>query len=202
MTDADTPTLTKRAEIIIAARGEFQERGFESASMDRISQRAGVSKRTVYKHFTSKENLFHAIVEELANRLGEALDVAYTSEKPIEQQLRDLAWAEATLFMSDDFMRTTRMVLGEIMRDTKMSHEVQCRLDKTDVIEKFMRDAKEDSVLDIADTLAATREFIGLLKATGFWPAIYGGELVTEDAMRNTVDSAVAMMLARYKPSA
>ena len=37
--------------------------------MDDIAQQAGVSKRTVYNHFASKELLFNAIVSEMINLL-------------------------------------------------------------------------------------------------------------------------------------
>jgi TetR/AcrR family transcriptional regulator of autoinduction and epiphytic fitness len=43
----------KRGQILDAAVAEFQERGFAGASMDRIAERANVSKRTVYNHFDS-----------------------------------------------------------------------------------------------------------------------------------------------------
>ena len=60
-----------------AAVVEFQEHGFASASMDAISARAEVSKRTLYKYFESKENLFNAIVESLSDRMSHTLDVQY-----------------------------------------------------------------------------------------------------------------------------
>ena len=55
MTDDVGQTEDKRSQILKAAELEFQEHGFQTTSMDRISARAGASKRTVYKHFESKE---------------------------------------------------------------------------------------------------------------------------------------------------
>lgn len=43
------------------------ERGFEATSMDEISRRSGVSKRTLYRHWPSKEDL-------LVEALGQAPD--------------------------------------------------------------------------------------------------------------------------------
>ena len=48
----------KRAIILEGAIDVFIEMGYELASMDKIAEVAGVSKRTVYNHFGSKENLF------------------------------------------------------------------------------------------------------------------------------------------------
>ena len=59
-----TPRLTdrKRDAIVQAAIGEFREHGFNGTSMDRVAAAADVSKRTVYNHFPSKEELFEAIL--------------------------------------------------------------------------------------------------------------------------------------------
>lgn len=52
-----------REHILYAAKNVFLEVGFERASMDVIAARAQTSKRTLYAHFESKENLYLAIIE-------------------------------------------------------------------------------------------------------------------------------------------
>ncbi len=52
-----------REHILYAAKNVFLEMGFERASMDVIAARAQTSKRTLYAHFESKENLYLAIIE-------------------------------------------------------------------------------------------------------------------------------------------
>ncbi len=49
--------------IIEAAMAEFLEYGFKDASMRRIASAAGMSVSGLYKHFTSKEDMFAALVE-------------------------------------------------------------------------------------------------------------------------------------------
>jgi TetR/AcrR family transcriptional repressor of mexJK operon len=58
----DTPPDEKTEAIVAAARKTFLTRGFDSASMDQIALTAGVSKRTVYNRFRSKEELFGAAI--------------------------------------------------------------------------------------------------------------------------------------------
>jgi TetR/AcrR family transcriptional repressor of mexJK operon len=70
----------KEAAIVAAARKTFLAQGFDSASMDRIAQEAGVSKRTVYNRFRSKEDLFAAAIEESCrNILPVDVEVAESS---------------------------------------------------------------------------------------------------------------------------
>lgn len=59
----------KEAAIIEAARATFLAHGYDAASMDQIALAAGVSKRTVYNRFRSKEELFAAAIEETCRRI-------------------------------------------------------------------------------------------------------------------------------------
>ena len=51
----------KRAAILDAAEALFVSDGYELTSVDAISARAGVSKRTVYDHFGDKLTLFRSV---------------------------------------------------------------------------------------------------------------------------------------------
>ena len=45
----------KRLAILEAAKRLFMQNGYDGSSMDAIAAEAGVSKLTVYSHFTDKE---------------------------------------------------------------------------------------------------------------------------------------------------
>lgn len=59
----------KEAAIIAAARETFLAHGYDGASMDQIALTAGVSKRTVYNRFRSKEELFAAAIEDSCRQI-------------------------------------------------------------------------------------------------------------------------------------
>ena len=48
-------------EILDAAMAEFTEHGYAAARLDRVAQRAGIAKGTIYLYFASKEELFRAV---------------------------------------------------------------------------------------------------------------------------------------------
>lgn len=50
-------------KIIIAAKREFLEYGFQDASMRRIAEAAGMSASGLYKHFPSKEDMFASLID-------------------------------------------------------------------------------------------------------------------------------------------
>lgn len=66
-------------EIIVQALGVFQRYGIKSVSMDDLARHMGMSKKTLYQHFSDKTQL----VEDALNHL---LESDYCSMKSIEQQ--------------------------------------------------------------------------------------------------------------------
>lgn len=64
------------AAILDATRKLIEAEGFETLTMAAVAQRAGVSRRAVYLHFTSRAELLSALLRHLgeAEELGESLE--------------------------------------------------------------------------------------------------------------------------------
>lgn len=58
-----------RERLVDAAKKEFMRSGYQKASLRTIARTAGVSTGSVYFFFGSKEELFHAVVDETAAKL-------------------------------------------------------------------------------------------------------------------------------------
>lgn len=189
---------TKKEQIIDAALAEFRDSGFAGASMDRIAARANVSKRTVYNHFESKEALFRAIIQLLMEQVATALDVDFDPKVSVRDQLVGLGRAEGRLLMSETFMSLAAIVIGEAIRDHALATEFHCRMENVDHVRRFIESAATHGAIRVDDAGEAADQFIGLIKAQAFWPALLSGQRVTEDAMENIVQTSVSMFLARY----
>lgn len=198
MSETGVPNAAKYGQIVQAAVTEFQENGFAAASMDRVSARAGVSKRTVYKYFESKERLFQSIVQKLWSHFTEGIDVTYDRGRPVREQLAALAWAEGRLLMSPEVMGLARLVISELMQRPELAGEMRDQLEMKAAFVTFMREAAADGALAIEDPADATEEFLALIKAKAFWPVIFGDPIVGENDMTRIVDSSVEMMMCRY----
>lgn len=198
MNEFRAPNASKHAQIIEAAVAEFQEKGFAAASMDRISRGAEVSKRTLYKYFESKENLFRSIVIELSSRFAEVLEIRYEKGRDVREQLTELAWAEGRILMLPDVMAMSRMVISETLRNPVLAAEAQGKLDKTASFIAMLHDAAEDGQLQIDNPEQAGREFIGLIKARAFWPLLFSGTVLSQEEMAETIEGSVEMMMRRY----
>ena len=74
----------KRARLMEAAMEEFAERGIESASYNKIIERSGLSKGTVYYYFDNKDSLLMTVLDEICAQYSRAmgdLELPDTKEK-------------------------------------------------------------------------------------------------------------------------
>ncbi len=56
----------RRASILAVAKVLFADKGFHAVSVDEIARRVGVSPAVLYQHFSSKEELYEAVLENLS----------------------------------------------------------------------------------------------------------------------------------------
>lgn len=63
----------RRKRLMKAAIEEFAERGFEGASYNKIIERSGLSKGTVYYYFDNKETLLSTVFEDICDRFLEMI---------------------------------------------------------------------------------------------------------------------------------
>src|SRR5690348_17127280 len=60
-----------RAAVLTAARHEFAEHGYGEATVDRIADRAGLTRGAVYSNFPSKRALYLAVLVDQVERTAE-----------------------------------------------------------------------------------------------------------------------------------
>lgn len=188
----------KKKQIVAAAIAEFQEKGYAGASMDRISERAQVSKRTVYNHFESKDILFRAINQCLADQINSALELTYDPDQPIRDALVRLGWAEGELMISPCFMSLARMIMSETIRDPELAADMNARMTKLVVFSEFIERASREGKLKADDPAVAAEQFLGLIKSRAFFPNIYAARVPGREEIGKIIEESVDMFLARY----
>ncbi len=87
----------KRAAILEAARELFVRDGYDRTSMDAISARAKVSKRTVYDYYGDKQRLLLGVVEAGGDVLMVALERALEAHLADDAQIRTVPQLEQAL---------------------------------------------------------------------------------------------------------
>ena len=76
--------------ILLAARDEFSRYGLAGARVDRIAERADVNKRLIYYYFSSKDELFLAVLENAYADIREAETRLHLRDMPPAQAIRRL----------------------------------------------------------------------------------------------------------------
>lgn len=82
-------TEDTRAALIDAARELFTERGYTRTGTEQIVRRARLTRGALYHHFTSKEDLFRAVVEEVERGLIDRLALEGAPGADLWEQFRN-----------------------------------------------------------------------------------------------------------------
>lgn len=96
--------------LLNAARGLFVEKGYAETSTPEIVTRAAVTRGALYHHFTDKEALFRAVVEQEARQI--AADIARDSSD-IEEPLQALMKGTEAYFKAMEVPGRARLLLVE-----------------------------------------------------------------------------------------
>lgn len=200
----DTPPPTrltdrKRQAIVAAALGQFRDFGFDATSMDKIAAAAGVSKRTVYNHFPSKDDLFSHILEELWNSSA-ALDACrYQPGAPLRAQLLTLLEQKMALLQDPYFLDLARVATAEgILRPERAREMVAKLAEKEQGVTAWIRAAMADGKLKPLDPGFASHLVQGQLKAFAFWPQVAMGQPPLDAAAQAAVITAACDMFLAY----
>ncbi len=59
-----------RSRILAAAEEEFRSQGYSQTTMDHLAEILGMSKKTLYEHFRSKEQLAEAMIKDISEAIG------------------------------------------------------------------------------------------------------------------------------------
>jgi TetR/AcrR family transcriptional regulator of autoinduction and epiphytic fitness len=184
-----------------AAIAEFQRSGYDGASMDAIATAAGVSKRTLYNHFTSKEALFRSLAEEMIRRITDYSSLQYRRDVPLRDQLLRYARDSAALSRDEEAVGIVRAVLSEQMRSLELFEGV---------IEEYWR--KEYGFADWVEAACAdgrlravspersSHIFAALIKTITVWPVVFRRIPQPPDELDATIEEAVDMFLAYHAP--
>jgi TetR/AcrR family transcriptional regulator, repressor for uid operon len=85
-----TPAVGEDAlfdRVAVAALEEFAEHGIRRTSMEDIARRAGVSRMTVFRRFTSKQRLVEVVIAREVHRGMQELDLLWEDAETLEDRL-------------------------------------------------------------------------------------------------------------------
>ena len=76
--------------ILLFASDQFMRLGFGKVTIDEIASGLGMSKKTIYKFFPSKEDLLRAGVRFMLQGIARRIEEIVSSNKPVTEKLADI----------------------------------------------------------------------------------------------------------------
>jgi AcrR family transcriptional regulator len=110
-----TRRLTQ-TELTSVAQDLFVAHGYDGTTVDQIAAAAGMSKRTFFRYFPSKDDLVIGKYDLFAHRMVEAMD-SRPKDEPVWESLRRVF--DITLdYVQDDYQRARNDAMDDIVRST------------------------------------------------------------------------------------
>jgi len=117
--------LTQRQEMLAVALDLFSKKGYGNVSMQEIAENAEFAIGTLYKFFRSKEDLYRALVLELADSFHKGIESAFASSDDEVEQLRNYL-----KFKMDSFRANIAMIRIYFSEIQGSCHNVLVGLDQ------------------------------------------------------------------------
>ena len=196
-----TLTERKRVDILRAAAEAFRHEGFRGSSTDRIAERAGVSKRTLYNHFPSKDALFDAVLEGYWARLAPLAETPGHEGLSVKERLATLARARLDVLLDPEVLGFFRAVLGESMRTPELARAWQQNASMLELLgfRPLIDEEVAGGRLVAHDSQLAAEQLWGLVFEALFWPSVIllRGRVSAAERER-VIDEGLRTFLARY----
>jgi AcrR family transcriptional regulator len=199
------PANEALGQTIVDAAGElFAELGFHATTLDKVAQRAKISKLSIYRHFENKEALFGAAFAARCQQL--IPQVLFEGvEGSVEDQLMAVGSSLLRTLLRPDVRNVEAMVMADTTSQKSLSklHYEAGPAHIIAQIEALLRQLHAKAVLNVPDPLLSARLFAAIFKGSDlliiarFDPARAEDDNEIESYCR----SAVAMFIAAHSGS-
>ena len=116
------PEGERRQQIVDAAAVVFSKKGYWATTMDEVSRQAGMSKKTVYQHFSSKADIFDLLLEGFTHSYQ--LPFEETGRTP-RQVLTEGLFRLAVSALDERHVELTRVLIAEAARPGDVADAIE-----------------------------------------------------------------------------
>jgi AcrR family transcriptional regulator len=161
--------MSRRADLMAAARGQFAERGYHETTVEDITRAAGVAKGTFYLYFQEKREIFLAIIRELLDTIkaiGSSVAAVTPGEHPLAFMERAEVAATRLMEIFQENRALARLAYRESMgMDPALEAMIRAFYRETAEIEaNNIRVAQSLGVLRPCDPMLAAYAHIGMIE--------------------------------------
>ena len=153
----------RRTQLLRAARKAFGRNGFHGVSMEEVAREAGITKPILYDHFSSKQDLYLALLEADSAALGERVHTALVDGSGNRERIRQSF--QAYFDFVDEHAEGFRLFMQETQSPERVSSGVAKVRERIleEVASVIVRESKGQIDPDDADTVAVG--LVGMVEA-------------------------------------
>lgn len=187
--------------ILDAASELFVELGFQATTLDKVAQRAKISKLSIYRHFENKEALFSAAIAARCNQFApQALFEGVDGSA--DDQLMAVGSSLLRTFLNPEVRGVEAMIMADKTNQQSLS-KLQYEAGPVHVIaqiEALLRQLHTKVLLNVPDPLQSARLFAALFKGSDLLNIARFDEARAEDdhEIESYCQSAVTLFIAAH----
>ncbi|KPX27687.1 TetR family transcriptional regulator [Pseudomonas syringae pv. delphinii] len=195
----------KRKAILQSAKSLFISNGYANTSMDAIASAAGVSKLTVYSHFTDKDTLFSAAVVARCEEQMPAALFTLAEGLSTETALLNIARAFQSLVNSPESLDLHRLMVTLGTQDPNIS-QIFFEAGPQRLIaemESVLVQIDQNGSLRIEHPTRAAEHFLNMIKGVHNFRLLVGCVApADQDTAEEHVREVVMLFMRAYRPDA
>jgi len=183
--------------ILDVATALFLGDGFGATSIEAVSKRAGISKRTFYHRFRGKEMLFEAVVRRLIERWAPPLDAGLFGGPNLAETLHRAGEYMLAVALTPEALALHRVVIAEATRFPGLARILH-ELGAATGIERIARVLEQriaGGELGAIDPQFAAEQFILMVVSGPRRRALGLGAPLTAAELRDWLDRCVVLFL-------
>ncbi|QIL84496.1 TetR/AcrR family transcriptional regulator [Vibrio sp. HDW18] len=193
----------KRQAILEIAKDSFTQQGFEQTSMSHIAKMLGGSKATLYNYFSSKEEIFAAVMESSATEQIALSFLSLDQDREIKTALLEFGYNFLNSVLTPEAMAIYRMAIHEAERSEIGRHYYENGPKRGWTrLSRYIDGQIASGALKACDPWIAAMHFKALLSAQYFEPyALKAVAKPTPSELKSTTQCAVDAFLCLYAAS-
>lgn len=166
LTGTYEPTMSKtKSKIINVAKSLFKEISVYKATMNDIARAAKMSRRTLYTHFRSKEELYQYVVEDEVHTINEKLQKAADSRLPADRKLK--LYILQHFGVIDNLVRSNRYIRYDFLFNNIRVEHLRKEIDRKEIklLTGIIREGKQSGIFRVSDPEIFSRNLLLMFKS-------------------------------------
>jgi len=183
----------KRTQILQGAAELLLANGYSHTSMEAVAKASGVSKQTVYSHFTNKDALYRAVIENKCEQYQIENASMCVASEPLVDILTGIGYNFIQLLQDENVIAMYKVVIGESSQNkhvAQLFYEAGL-LHSAKIVAKLFA-LHPSTQLSDSQAMEASHDFFNLLKSDFHMLSMLGLPHALSDSKQRSLSEKVA----------